>query len=117
MATYENLDVWQLSHEQALSIYKLSKEFPSDEKFGLASQVRRAATPVPLNIAEGNVRLTKGEHKQFLSFAKGSNEEVHYLLRLSKDLGYVLNDTYEEMTANCDRISQMLTKLTHAIRE
>jgi len=117
MATYESLDVWQMSHQQALLIYELTSKFPVDERFELISQLRRAAISTPVNIAEGNARFTKGEHKQFLSFAKGSNEEVHYLLRLSRDLGYILKDTYEEMTANCDRISKMLTKLTQAIRQ
>ncbi|MGH8245802.1 MAG: four helix bundle protein, partial [Gammaproteobacteria bacterium] len=69
---FESLDVWQVSHELALRIYRISAEFPSHERFGLTSQLRRAAIAIPTDIAEGNARGGSREYIHFCHIARGS---------------------------------------------
>ena len=85
---YKDLHVWQKGMELAKQVYLLTNRFPSEEKFGLVSQMRRAAVSVPSNIAEGQARNTTGEFVQFLSHAEGSAAELDTQLRLSIALGY-----------------------------
>ena len=75
-----NLEVWKLSHQLTLEVYKISKSFPKSEQFGLVSQVRRSASSVPTNIVEGQARQYKKEFIQFLYIAKASLEETNYHL-------------------------------------
>jgi four helix bundle protein len=76
MRNFQELSVWQKSHELTLRIYKLSLSFPREELFGLTSQIRRAATSVPTNIAEGSGRDSDAEMKRFLIISSGSCSEV-----------------------------------------
>jgi len=92
MSKYKNLIVWQKAHEFAISIYKLSEEFPINEKFGITSQIRRAALSVPTNIVEGYGRRSKSELSRFIDIARGSLAEAEYLLEFSKELGYIKKD-------------------------
>jgi len=85
---FEDLLVWKKAHQLVLAIYKITKQFPKEEKFCLISQIRRAAVSVPANIAEGFRRRTKPDKQHFLTIAHGSLEEVRYYLILSEDLGY-----------------------------
>jgi four helix bundle protein len=85
---YKDLHVWQKGMELAKQIYLLTSRFPSEEKFGLTSQMRRAAVSIPSNIAEGQARNTTGEYIQFLSHSEGSAAELDTQLRLSVELGY-----------------------------
>ncbi len=80
-----------------LKIYKLTKDFPGEERFGLVSQMRRAAYSVPMNLAEGSHRLNTKEYRQFVGIAKGSAGEMKYQLLLAKDLKYVEENTYDEL--------------------
>ncbi len=80
------LIVWQKSHELVLKIYKITKDFPKDEMYGLTSQIRRASVSIPSNIAEGKARGSNKEYKRFLLMARGSLEETKYQLLLAKDL-------------------------------
>jgi four helix bundle protein len=82
-ASYRELVVWQRAVELSLSIYKLTASFPSDERFGLTDQIRRAAVSVASNIAEGYGRTTKGEYLQFLGHARGSIFEVQTQLTIA----------------------------------
>lgn len=111
----EELDVFKLSHEMTLSIYRVTKMFPEEGKFGLVSQMGRAAYSIPTNLAEGANRLNKKEYRQFIGIAKGSAGEVKYQLMLAKDLGYINSDIYKEIRSNYERISQMLTGLTKSL--
>ncbi|WP_299017540.1 four helix bundle protein [uncultured Polaribacter sp.] len=86
-----NLQVWKLAHQLTLDVYQVSSNFPSSEKYGLISQVRRSASSVPTNIIEGQGREYKKEFIQFLYIAKGSLEEANYQLFLAKDLRYITN--------------------------
>jgi four helix bundle protein len=88
MATHEDLDVWKLSMDLVEDIYKLTYNFPSEEKFGLISQLRRAAVSVPSNIAEGAARKSDKEYIQFLYIALGSLAEIETQLLISKRLGF-----------------------------
>jgi four helix bundle protein len=89
MQRFTDLQVWQKGHALALKLYGLSRSFPPDERFGLTSQLRRAAVSVAANIAEGSKRRTKQEYARFLNLAEGSIAEVEYLLILARDLEYL----------------------------
>ncbi|NVL91043.1 MAG: four helix bundle protein [Desulfobacterales bacterium] len=115
MKSIEELDVFKLSHEMTLKIYNLTKDFPGEEKFGLVSQMRRAAYSVPMNLAEGSHRLNTKEYRQFVGFAKSSAGEMKYQLLLAKDLKYIEENTYNDLKSNYERISQMLTGLAKSL--
>jgi four helix bundle protein len=86
---YRDLVVWQKGIELAKVIYPLSSRFPSDERFGLTSQIRRASVSVPSNIAEGQARHTTGEFVQFISHAEGSVAEIDTQLVIAVELDFV----------------------------
>ena len=113
---YEHLDVWKLSHELVLKLYKLSEKLPKEENYILKQQLLRAAISVPANIAEGNGRTSKKEYTQFLSISRGSLNEVNYYLWLSKDLNYIPSDVYAELVEMIVRIKQMINKLIMKLR-
>jgi len=116
MKSVEELDVFKLSHEMTLQIYKLTKNFPAEERFSLVSQMRRAAYSVPMNLVEGANRLNTREYRQFVGIAKGSAGEIKYQLILARDLGYIKEKTYSELRLNYERISQMLTGLAKSLK-
>jgi four helix bundle protein len=98
-----------------LSIYKITTEFPNDEKFGLVSQMRRAASSIPTNLMEGSHRSNKGEYRQFVGIARGSAVELKYHLLLSKDLGYLSDQQYETLKVEIDEISKILSGLVESL--
>ncbi|MGI5828344.1 MAG: four helix bundle protein [Patescibacteria group bacterium] len=91
---FRKLKIFQKSHELTLDIYNETNKFPETEKFGIVSQLRRAAYSVPSNIAEGYGRATKKEFTNFLVIARASVEEVRYFLLLAKDLKYINEKDY-----------------------
>lgn len=110
------LQVWKLAHQLTLDVYQVSKNFPSSEKFGLISQVRRSSSSVPTNIIEGQGRQYKKEFIQFLYIAKGSLEETNYQLFLTKELKYISNEEYIKLFDICTRIKMMLYKLIKSLK-
>jgi len=116
MGSFRKLDVWQLSHKLTLYIYKVTKDFPNDEKFALTSQMRRAASSIPTNIAEGCGQLTESNYIRYLGIAKGSAMEVDYLLLLAKDLGYIDKEKYTYLYETNKRIIQMLYKFISKLK-
>jgi four helix bundle protein len=112
MQRFTDLKVWQRSHALVLEIYRASATFPAEERFGLVSQLRRAAVSVPANIAEGSKRDGRTSWSRFLNFAEGSLAETEYLLLLARDLGYMQADACEPLTREADEIARML----HALR-
>jgi four helix bundle protein len=112
----EELDVFKLSHEMALAIYELTKNFPEEEKFGLTSQMRRAAYSVPMNLVEGANRLNSKEYRYFVGIAKGSSGEIIYQLLLARDLKYIDEKTYDSYRSSYDRIAQMLSGLAKSLK-
>jgi len=89
MKPHKNLDAWKFSFEFVKEIYLVTKVFPADEKFGIISQIRRAAVSVPTNIAEGAARKSKKEFVYFLYVAEGSVSELDTLLSLSVELNFL----------------------------
>lgn len=99
---YKQLLVWQNAHELVLLVYKVTKNFPKDELFGLTSQLRRAIVSVAANIVEGQARSSRKEFLQFLYIANGSLVESEYYFDLAKDLHYI--DESERATLQNKRI-------------
>jgi len=115
--TFRDLVVWQKSHQLTLDIYKITLKFPGEEKFGLISQIRRAAYSVPSNIVEGHSRKSKKEFLQFLNIAKGSLEELKYFLILSADLKYISKENFINLEAKAEEVSKMLYSFTKSLTE
>lgn len=114
MQDYKKLQVWEKSHELVLGIYKVTKDFPKEELYGIISQIRRAAVSVPNNIAEGSVKGNP-EFKRFLLISLGSASEVDYLLYLSKDLGYISEEIFRNFDEKIQVVKKMLTALIQKI--
>ncbi|WHH57389.1 four helix bundle protein [Petroclostridium sp. X23] len=111
---YMNLRVWQKAHALTVEIYKITKTFPPDEKYGITNQIRRAVASIPTNIAEGHGRNSYGDFNRFISISIGSANEVEYLLLLSRDLGYINKQSYELLTKEILIIIKMLQALKKA---
>ena len=107
----EDLDVFKLSHSLTIEIYKLTENFPPEEKFGLSGQMRRSASSIPVNIVEGASRLGTKEYRQFVGIARGSSAEISNQLLLSKDLDYNSEQDYRSLKERYDGIAKMLTAL------
>ena len=115
MTSVEDLDVFKLAHDLTLRVYKATSEFPKEEVFGLVSQMRRAAASVGMNLAEGSMRLSSREYRQFVGIARGSTGEVVYQLLLARDLEYISEDLYSELRPGFERVGQMLTRLSQSL--
>ena len=114
MRDYKKYQVWQLGHEVTLTIYKITQDFPTEEKFGVISQMRRAAYSVPSNISEGCGRESDVEFKRYLTIARGSAAELEYFLILSKDLGLIESATFDSLF---DKVNQMKRSLNNLINK
>ena len=99
MRDFHKLGIWQRSHQLTLDVYRASKVFPKDELFGLTSQIRRAASSVPTNIAEGCGRASNKDFAHFLQIAIGSASEVEYELLLAHDLEYINDEAFNKHTS------------------
>jgi four helix bundle protein len=108
MQRFTDLIVWQRSHALVLHVYRLTKSFPPDERYGLTSQLRRAVLSVPTNIAEGSKRQTNPEYARFLNIAEGSLAETEYLLMVSRDLGYLPVAITKPVFTEAAEIAKML---------
>ena len=116
MRDFRTLQVWQKSHELALKIYGLTPQFPREEVYGLTSQIRRACTSIPTNIAEGCGRESSADFARFLQIAFGSASETEYLILLANDLKYLNTYQYTELMDAIIRIKKMLTALLKNVR-
>ena len=115
MKKVEELDVFKLSHSLTLQIYGITKSFPDEEKFGLISQMRKAAYSFPMNLMEGAHRLSSKEYRQFTGIAIGFAGEMKYQLLLVRDLNYISDNEYSDLTSKYERVSQMLTRLAKSL--
>ena len=113
----EDLEVFRKGHALAVKVYKISRAFPSEERFGLTSQIRRAATSVGANLLEGSHRLGRKEFRQFVGIAKGSAGELKYHLLLAKDLGYLRADQFTILRSETEEISKMLNGLANSLSD
>jgi len=111
---FEQLEVWQVTHKIVLDIYKATLQLPPEEKFGLVSQMRRAAVSVPGNIAEGFKRRGVADKKHFYNIAQSSLEELRYYTLLCRDLGFQMET--DHLPEHIDQAGRMLTGLIRSIR-
>jgi four helix bundle protein len=113
MEPYERFEAWKQAHAFAQEIYKATKRWPSEERFGLTSQVRRSAFSVAANIVEGSARRGKAEFRRFLDISHASMAESGYTLRLARDLGYLSPDEFarlDSLRASAGRLVFLLLR-------
>ena len=109
---YKDLKVYQRSYKMAIEIYREVRSFPKEEIFGITSQIKRASTSIPLNIAEGFAKNeSENEFKRFLLMAIGSCDEMRVLIDMSKDLGYISEEKHGAYEKEYEETGKMLTSL------
>lgn len=113
--TYRELLVWRKAKNLAILVYRETEIFPNTERFGLTSQIRRAAVSIASNIAEGQGRLTKGEFRQFLGQARGSILELETQLAIAYELGYVAETKYQLLDTETFQILGLLNRLIESL--
>ena len=106
--TFENIVAWQKAHQFVVEIYKTTRTFPDFERYGLCSQFQRAAVSIAANIAEGYKKLSKSDKLRFFNISQGSLEECRYYCLLSRDLGYIDEDKFQELVQIIIETSYML---------
>jgi four helix bundle protein len=113
--TFRDLVVWQKAIDLVTKIYRVTQNFPKEEMFGLISQLRRAAVSVPSNIAEGQGRLTEKEFRQFLGNARGSLSEVDTQIIIAKNLGYLDESDFKDLSAMIAEVGRVLKGLISSV--
>lgn len=116
MRPFQELEVWQVAHESALAVYHTTNGFPTEERFGLQSQIRRAVSSVPANIAEGSA-LTNDSFRHHLRIALGSATELEYHLMLARDLGYLPAEAHTDLTPRLLSVKRMLQRFIQHLTE
>ena len=116
MKGFKELKVWRKAHEMTIAVYDTTRTFPRDELYGLTSQLRRSAASIGANIAEGCGRRSDGEMARFLQIARGSASEVEYHILLARDLHYLREDQFGELSCQADELQRMLTALIQRFR-
>jgi four helix bundle protein len=117
MRPHEKLDVWKKSIDFVVDIYKATEGFPKDERFGLTSQLRRAAVSIPANIAEGAARKSDKEFSYFLSNSQGSASEVETELLIARRLTFLQEIDHSALRSSLDEIGRMLTGLSRHVQQ
>ncbi len=115
MRDYKKYSIWNDSHKLTLEIYLLTKKFPKEELFGITSQIRRAVSSVPTNIAKGCGRSTDLDLRRFLIISHGSATEVEYLIFLSFELNYISEEEYIDLTGKIEILRKQLHTLIKKI--
>ena len=116
MQNFKDLKVWEKAHLFTLSIYNVTKSFPKEEMYSLTNQLRRAASSIPANIAEGCGKNSKADLANFLNISLGSANEAEYFLILSKDLNYLPLLLFNELDDTINQIKAMLISLIQKVR-
>ena len=116
MKDFRQLKVWQKSHELTLVLYKLTASFPREETYGLTAQVRRAASSISANLAEGCGRNGDAELARFCSIASGSASELEYHLLLARDLKFIKTADYELVAEQTIELKRMLSALIQRLK-
>ncbi|MCA1590536.1 MAG: four helix bundle protein [Acidobacteria bacterium] len=116
MKDFRTLSVWQKSHQLTLLIYEETRSFPKEELFGLTSQIRRASSSVPANIAEGCGRASDADFSRFLQIAYGSANELDYHLILYRDLKFLRGEKYNLLHERLVEIKRMLGTFIRTVR-
>ena len=117
MKNCKDLLVWQKAHKLVLCVYQATRSFPKEEQYNLTSQIRRAATSSPTNIAEGCGKFTQSDFARYLQNAQGSAQEVEYLSLLSYELGYIKEKEYESLNSQVNEVKAMLISLIKKVRK
>lgn len=115
--SFTDLVAWKEAHQLALAIYKLTSDFPGEERYGLTSQIRRAAASVASNIAEGFSRSTGRDRAQFYTIAVGSLTEVQSQLLLAKDLKFFKVGDFDKLAAQTVRTHKLLSGLVKSAQD
>lgn len=116
MRPHQKLEAWGKSVDLVVEVYKATDRFPKEEKFGLTSQIRRAAVSVPANIAEGAGRSTAKEFAYFISNAQGSASEIETELIIAHRLGYLSETLFSQLITHLERIGRLITGLSKHVR-
>ena len=116
MQDFTKLQVWQKAHTFTVNLYKITGNFPSEEKYGLTNQVRRAAISIESNIAEGCGRSSNKEFSRFLDIAQGSAFEVRCQLFVARDLHYLSLDKFQLLDDKITEISRMINALSQKLK-
>lgn len=116
MRNFEELQVGKKAHALTLAVYKVTKDFPGHEQFGLTNQIRRSAASVGYNIAEGCGRDSDVDFARFLIMAAGSVSEVEYQLLLARDLGYLAPERQQQLRDACREVRKMLHAFIEHLR-
>lgn len=114
--SYKDLIVWQKAIDLVSEVYNLVGSFPQSEIYGLISQLKRAATSIPSNIAEGRRRATRKDFKHFLVMAYGSGAELETQIEIAKRLGFGNAEKYRKVDTLLDEVMKMLNKITHELK-
>jgi len=109
--SYRDLHVWQLGVRLVIESYEVGRHLPTDERFGLIAQIRRAAVSIPANIAEGHGRNTRGDYRHHVCTAAGSLRELETLFTIIAELKYVDEKSLKPIQHLCDELGRMLTRL------
>jgi four helix bundle protein len=115
MRDFRKYSVWEQSHKLVLEIYTITKYFPNEEKFGLISQIRRAVTSIPTNIAEGCGKISEKDFARYLGISFGSASELEYLILLSKDLNFIDDQKYQIVQNEIVSVKKQLYHLINKI--
>jgi four helix bundle protein len=113
--TVHDLRVWGKAHQLTLHVYSVTRGFPHEELYGLTSQLRRAASSIPTNIAEGRGRSSSRDFVRFLCIASGSASELEYHLLLAHELKLIEMPTYSSLLNEVTEVKRMLSSLTHKL--
>jgi len=117
MQDFQNLLVWQKAHALSVRVYDVSRGFPSEERFGLTAQIRRAVSSIESNIAEGCGRGTDADFSRFLYYAMGSASESHCQLLLARDLEYLAPEVAGSVEGDLNEVKRMLNSLIGTINQ
>jgi len=117
MQDFRNLKVWQKAHLLTLAVYRATRSFPMEEKFGITSQLRRACASISANIAEGCARAGDLDFARFINMASASASETDYHLLLSRDLLYLDDSIYQPLYEQVSEIRRMLNSFERTLRE
>jgi len=115
MRDFRHLKVWEKSHAFAKAVYAACRRFPPEERFGLTSQLQRAAFSIPTNIAEGCGRDSDAQFARFLEIASGSASESEYLLLFAYEMGWLPEEEYQALVNAVEEIKRMLTGLLKSL--
>lgn len=116
MRDFKGLQVWRKAHQFVLDVYRHTRNFPDNERFGLTAHLRKSATSIPSNIAEGCGRDSERELAHFLNIAAGSVSESEYQLLLARDLEYLKPESHRQLDTQANEVKRMLNSFIKTLR-